>query len=497
MLPPVDLYPFPANENGRISQIATISSCISSKSGVQWGRCAGICSAGVIMRKAFTLIELLVVIFIIAMLIAIVLPAVQLVREGARRIQCTNHQKNLALGLQNYEAARGSLPGWRDFITVAPPQPQESLGLAPAQNFTGEIAAQASWVFSILPYIEQGELFDRLKAGQVAVRPQEAFRRIPAIALLHCPSHTENPENRATNYVVNGGAVDNFVGGSSTPDGNIANGPFLDRCKIVAGDVPTCPCNNDRCRYNRNVGKYRNAVARLSDISSMDGTAYTMLISENVQRGYWISEDIVHFRNDRVGDSSQPTAADWLWLPDPDRRGYVDLDFGGIPGHTLEGSVAFCWPRYFLNPNRGYGCEIAYPRDASNVSGNTKQGFTGACNDPDGPYLDFLRTPYDTERIPVWANKFPRKTFGASWYQSARPSSHHGPIFIVSFCDGNVRRLNENIDEVVFVQLMVAGAGQSDAGWHLPNPPPPGLALLPNESNFLQGRLFNTGMFGN
>ena len=97
----------------------------------------------------FTLIELLVVIAIIGTLIALLIPAVQAAREAARRLQCGNHIKQLALAVTNHESALCSFPtgGWH----------KTWLG-HPDRQFGGK--QPGGWIYNVLPFLEQGALHD-------------------------------------------------------------------------------------------------------------------------------------------------------------------------------------------------------------------------------------------------------------------------------------------------------------------------------------------------
>lgn len=122
-------------------------------------------------HRGFTLIELLVVIGILAVLVGLIVPAVQRVRASAARLQCQNKLRQIGLGLHSYHDTRGSLP--------------------PGVGGDNSSYPSMSWLTRILPYVEQGDLWTRaveaygIDANFVNDPPHP---RTTVVALYGCPA---------------------------------------------------------------------------------------------------------------------------------------------------------------------------------------------------------------------------------------------------------------------------------------------------------------------
>src|SRR5262245_17361015 len=126
------------------------------------------------LRWGFTLIELLVVIAIIAILIGLLLPAVQKVREAANRLKCQNNLKQIGLALHNYHDSYSVLPPGGVAKIVAPPQPTSEAGVG--------------FHVLILPYIEQTALlakFDVTRGYRAAINYPLSLLKVD---IYLCPS---------------------------------------------------------------------------------------------------------------------------------------------------------------------------------------------------------------------------------------------------------------------------------------------------------------------
>jgi prepilin-type N-terminal cleavage/methylation domain-containing protein len=212
-------------------------------------------------RRAMTLVELLVVIAVVGMLLALLLPAVQAVREAGRRLQCQHHLRQIALAMHNYHDAHGSFPygvnaGWGH-----------------------------SWSAHLLPYVEQTMLADQIPWTERGWwRGTDAFSRAlqrlvrTRIAMFRCPSQgdpvTSDLNQMTQRYVTNYLAC---AGGDASQD-NLGPGGM-----------------------DRSNGMFRAALfnrqpqppTRLRDVT--DGTSHTLLLSESVfaadeDAGCWICD---------------------------------------------------------------------------------------------------------------------------------------------------------------------------------------------------------------
>jgi prepilin-type N-terminal cleavage/methylation domain-containing protein/prepilin-type processing-associated H-X9-DG protein len=228
-------------------------------------------------RSAFTLIELLVVIAIIAILIGLLLPAVQKVREAAARMECSNHLKQWGIGVHAYHDAHKTLPRNGSRVNNA------GCCLVPTQATHGNNFAW-SWIARTLPFVEQGNLH---KLGNIDTASIYSNTNVvnPAVSqtfpILFCPADAASGKLTLTNRAnYHNGAIvglTNYRG---------VSGSCWNHSGSSFNYVPASCSGKNGLDDSNGIFFRRDIFAmpklKLEQITALDGTSNTFMIGEDI-----------------------------------------------------------------------------------------------------------------------------------------------------------------------------------------------------------------------
>jgi prepilin-type N-terminal cleavage/methylation domain-containing protein/prepilin-type processing-associated H-X9-DG protein len=325
-------------------------------------------------RRAFTLIELLVVIAILAVLIGLLIPAVQKVREAANRMKCQNNLKQLGLAMHNYHDVNNKFPPGGMLGTWT--------GTPPTYNFNwGE--DRGTWLVYTLPYMEQDNLFRLLTAAKIpdwyaAMTPPDgangwfnantAYRR--SLPYMRCPSDDYQLDNQWTNYAGSLGPQcatgpcgydpwQNYC----QPENQIAAYPAIQPPENLTGTGPKVwgytwspDHGNDYYYGNNNIrGLFNRLGAKMIMSGIKDGTSNTIMLGETLpaQHDHFTNGGWYHFNGAGTGASTivpiNYYSGDGNWCsPAASFRGNWNVAWGFKSNHTnganfvfADGSVRF------------------------------------------------------------------------------------------------------------------------------------------------------------
>jgi prepilin-type N-terminal cleavage/methylation domain-containing protein/prepilin-type processing-associated H-X9-DG protein len=292
-------------------------------------------------KRAFTLVELLVVIAIVGALVGLLLPAVQAAREAARRMQCSNHMKQIGLAMHNYHSAFNQLPtGYYSFPTRD--------GTAPASmrldSLTWDAGPGWGWGAMILPFLEQTALAEQIRYDRPLWDPSQAELISTKVSTFLCPSvsdgddaFTVQSESGApllidgrqiqlgrSHYVVSHGQESCWDECGAEPEGIVFD-------NIYTGSVRTVQINGDTSRV-ADGPFYRNSKIGIRDI--LDGTTYTIFAGEHssmIAHKTWVGIVPGAFTHPRIGtpENGPESAATMMFVHSGPSGG--ELDITGFP----------------------------------------------------------------------------------------------------------------------------------------------------------------------
>jgi prepilin-type N-terminal cleavage/methylation domain-containing protein/prepilin-type processing-associated H-X9-DG protein len=367
----------------------------------------------------FTLVELLVVISIIAMLMALLLPAVQSARESGRRITCANNEHQIGVALMSFVNAKGYYPGWNNALQ----------GITGPGSGSPNIyqVANVSYVVPLFPFMEQNVVYNNymqyisaLQAGNSTTGQQTAFGNSQVyIAGFICPSNPPvSQSGTPLAYVINGGQVDangspvaqsasgnySSVGGTAVQTAAaIGSGIAYDQTTSTTGSGMSAATG---CTSQVSTSGLPILKVNQDQINSQDGTSYTLLLAENTM-----------------------AASSWSQWTAGAGSGTAATVYSGTSSAYSSGSGPF--PMFVAT---------------TFTWANAKYGSGGTTTPPTGGYFRINGDKTNTTATDIF---------------HARPSSNHSGVVNMTFCDGHQKTISEDIDYRVYKQLMTPYGGNT------------------------------------
>jgi prepilin-type N-terminal cleavage/methylation domain-containing protein/prepilin-type processing-associated H-X9-DG protein len=345
------------------------------------------CSAS---SKAFTLIELLVVIAIIAVLVGLLLPAVQKIREAANRMKCSNNLKQFGLAIHSYH----------DTMHLLPPGARVRDTADPTNNPDSHWQQrQGTWMLYILPYMEQDNLY-KVFAPQLSgdqgppypSRPKYSIQSIPGWnttpppPFLRCPSDSMNDGSRAlSNYGASMGPMCGHNNCGFRPNDNLCTS------RALPGIPPSWDygdtgdwANPYGLKASDIRGCFARRGAKIDFAAVSDGLSNTILIGEKLPNeeylswnGHWLDENSgyahcttvvpINYRTDLQQPCDQSPGVPQPWSSAPEvvkhsytnwgvTHGFKSRHAGGANFVFADGSVHFLSQTINMNTYQYLGC---------------------------------------------------------------------------------------------------------------------------------------------